>query len=225
MTSRRRAASRSRAIMTATPSTMWCRRARRAAARPSTSCCAANISRCRGKGQPMRRSRNGGAARTAPVELSQRKFDVKTPFALALLAAIALSSSALADACDDLAAQLKGQIDGLAVGKTAANVIYLSHPVAKDLRLGPASRTVSNELLATSDARKPKPEFTSLVARAAAVIFTVPVDDTLKGVSRCISRMGILRGGDIGMRFRRLDLHCTRTKPSATITISRGKDQ
>ena len=150
---------------------------------------------------------------------------MKTPFALALLAGIVLASPAYADACDDLAAQLKGHIDGLSVGKTAANVIYLSHPAAKDLRLGCASRKVSNELLATSEARKPKPEFVSLVAKAAAVIFTVPVDDTLKGVSRCISRMGILRGDDIRMRFRRLDLHCTRTKTSATITISRGKDQ
>ena len=150
---------------------------------------------------------------------------MKTPFALVLLASLALASPAHADACDDLAAQLKGHIDGLSVGKTAANVIYLSHPAAKDLRLGCASRKVSNELLATSDARKPKPEFVSLVAKAAAVIFTVPVDDTLKGVSRCISRMGILRGDDIKMRFRRLDLHCTRTKTSATITISRGKDQ
>ena len=169
----------------------------------------------------MRRSRNGGAARTAPVKV----FDVKTPFALALLASIFLASPAHADACDDLAAQLKGHIDGLSVGKTAANVIYLSHPAAKDLRLGCASRKVSNDLLATSEARKPKPEFVSLVAKAAAVIFTVPVDDTLKGVSRCISRMGILRGDDIRMRFRRLDLHCTRTKTSATITVSRGKDQ
>ena len=150
---------------------------------------------------------------------------MKTPFALALLASVILASPAYADACDDLAAQLKGHIDGLAVGKTAANVIYLSHPAAKDLRLGCASRKVSNELLATSEARKPKPEFVSLVAKAAALIFTVPVDDTLKGASRCISRMGILRGDDIRMRFRRLDLHCTRTKTSATITISRGKDQ
>jgi hypothetical protein len=150
---------------------------------------------------------------------------VKTPFALGLLASLALASPAFADACDDLAAQLKGHIDGLAVGKTAANVIYLSHPAAKDLRLGCASRKVSNELLATSEIRKPKPEFVSLAARAAAVIFTVPVDDTQKGVSRCISRMGILRGDDIRMRFRRLDLHCTRSKTSATITISRGKDQ
>jgi hypothetical protein len=134
-------------------------------------------------------------------------------------------SPALADACDDLAAQLKGQIDGLAVGKTAANVIYLAHPAAKDLRLGCASRRVSNELLATSDARKPKPEFFALVAKAAAVVFTVPLDDMLKGTRRCISRMGILRGDDIRMRFRRLDLHCTRTKASATISISRAKDQ
>src|SRR5436305_5236717 len=129
--------------------------------------------------------------------------------AFALLVTLALASPAFADACDDLAAQLKGHIDGLAVGKTAANVIYLSRPAAKDLRLGCASRKVSNELLATSDARKPKPEFVSLAAKAAAVIFTVPVDDTLKGASRCISRMGILRGDDIRMRFRRLDLHCT----------------
>ena len=150
---------------------------------------------------------------------------MKTPFPLALLASIALAPPAFADACDDLAVQLKGHIDGLSVGKTAANVIYLSHPAAKDLRLGCASRRVSNELLATSETRKPKPEFVSLVAKAAAVIFTVPVDDTLKGVSRCISRMGILRGDDIRMRFRRLDMHCTRTKTSATITISRGKDQ
>jgi hypothetical protein len=145
-------------------------------------------------------------------------------FALAL-ATLALASPAFADACDDLALQLKGHIDGLSVGKTAANVIYLSHPAAKDLRLGCTSRKVSNELLATSAARKPKPEFISLVARAAAVIFTVPVDDTLKGASRCISRMGILRGDDIRMRFRRLDLHCTRTKTTATITIARPKDQ
>jgi hypothetical protein len=167
------------------------------------------------------------AALHEPHQLTCRKryFDVKTPFALALLASLALASPAFADACDDLAAQLKGHIDGLSVGKTAANVIYLSHPAAKDLRLGCVSRKVSNELLATSEARKPKPEFVSLVAKAAAVIFTVPVDDTLKGASRCISRMGILRGDDIRMRFRRLDLHCTRTKTSATITISRGKDQ
>src|SRR3954454_1828442 len=122
----------------------------------------------------------------------------------------ALASPAFADACDDLAAQLKGHIDGLAVGKTAANVIYLSHPAAKDLRLGCASRRVSNELLATSDARKPKPEFLKLVAKAAAVIFTVPVDDMSKGASRCLSRLGILRGDDIRLRFRRLDMHCTR---------------
>jgi hypothetical protein len=152
-------------------------------------------------------------------------FDVKTLFTVALLASIALAPPARADACDDLAAQLKGHIDGLAVGKTAANVIYLSHPAAKDLRLGCASRRVSNELLATSDARKPKPEFLKLVAKTSAVIFTVPVDDMSKGASRCLSRLGILRGDDIRLRFRRLDMHCTRTKADATITISRNKDE
>jgi hypothetical protein len=144
--------------------------------------------------------------------------------AVALAATITLGSPARADNCDALAAQLKGQIDGLAIGKTAANVIYLAHPAAKDLRLGCASRSVTNELLATSDARKPKPAFLDLVARASAVIFTVPLDDTLKGATRCIKRMGIFRGDDVKMRFRRLDMHCTRTKTDATITISRAKD-
>src|SRR3954464_14389845 len=145
--------------------------------------------------------------------------------ALFLLASAALASPAFADACDDLAAQLKGHIDGLAVGKTAANVIYLAHPAAKELRLRGPGRRVSNELLAPAEARKPKPEFLDLVAKAAAVIFTVPVDDTVKGTTRCIRRMGILRGDDIRLRFRRLDMHCTRTKTDATITISRGKDE
>jgi hypothetical protein len=144
--------------------------------------------------------------------------------AVALAATITLGSPARADNCDALATQLKGQIDGLAIGKTAANVIYLAHPAAKDLRLGCASRSVTNELLATSDARKPKPAFLDLVARASAVIFTVPLDDTLKGATRCIKRMGIFRGDDVKMRFRRLDMHCTRTKTDATITISRAKD-
>jgi hypothetical protein len=153
------------------------------------------------------------------------KNTVGSAAAFTLLATLALASPAYADRCDDLAGQLKGQIDGVSVGKTAANVIYLAHPAAKQLRLGCASRKVSNELLATSEVRKPKPEFLNLVAKAAAVIFTVPLDDTLKGVTRCIKRMGILRGDDIKMRFRRLDMHCTRTKTDATITISRGKDE
>ena len=159
------------------------------------------------------------------VTFKLKKRSAFAGFAVALLATGALASPAFADACDDLAAQLKGQSDGLAIGKTAANVIYLSHPAAKDLRLGCASRRVSNELLATSEARKPKAEFLALVAKASAVVFTVPLDDMLKGTSRCISRMGILRGDDIRLRFRRLDLHCTRSKTEATITISRGKDE
>ena len=62
--------------------------------------------------------------------------------ALALLCAIVVSgaSPARADRCDDLANQLKNQIDGLTVGKTAANLIYLSHPQAKALTLGCAAR-------------------------------------------------------------------------------------
>jgi type IV secretory pathway VirB2 component (pilin) len=46
--------------------------------------------------------------------------------ALALFATIALASPARAAGCEDIANELKNQIDGLKVGITAARVIYLS---------------------------------------------------------------------------------------------------
>jgi hypothetical protein len=153
---------------------------------------------------------------------------VRLSAGLALLAAIALASGASparADRCDDLAAQLKGQIDGLGVGKTAANLIYLSHPLAGQMTLGCAGRSYSNQLFAKADNRKPSPAFLNLVASAAAVIFTLPKDDMLKGATRCIKRMGLFHGDDVATRYRRLDMRCVRTKTEASITISRGTDE
>ena len=132
---------------------------------------------------------------------------------------------ALADRCDDLAGQLKSQIDGLHVGKTAANAIFLSHPATTQLILGCPNRKFTNELIAGTDSRKPKPEFYDLVARASAIIFTIPIADTLRGATRCMKRMGLLRGDDVQMRYRRLNMHCTRTKTSAAIAVSRGNDE
>jgi hypothetical protein len=143
----------------------------------------------------------------------------------ALLATLAHASPARADRCEDIAGQLKGQIDGLKVGITAARVVYLSHPDAKEMSLGCRGRDYSNELYAKSDGRKPKPAFYELVARASAIVFTVPKDDTLKGATRCIKRMGIFRGDNVKMRFRRLDMVCNRTKTEAAIAISRRKDE
>lgn len=144
--------------------------------------------------------------------------------ALALLAALGISP-ALADRCDDLAGQLKSQIDGVAVGRTAANLIYLSHPQAKQITLGCAGRNYSNQLYAKSESRKPKPAFINLVASAAAIVFTLPKDDALRGATRCIKRMGLFRGDDVKMRYRRLDMRCSRTKTDASIAISRAKDE
>ena len=149
--------------------------------------------------------------------------------ALALLAGICLSLSAAsparADRCDDLAAQLKNQIDGLGVGKTAANVIYLSHPQAKEMSLGCAGRSYSNQIYAQAAVRKPVPAFLDLAASSAAIIFTLPKDDMLKGVTRCIKRMGLIHGDDVSTRYRRLDMRCVRTKTEASIAISRGADE
>jgi hypothetical protein len=149
--------------------------------------------------------------------------------AATLLAVFALSVSAAsparADRCDDIAAQLAGAIDGLKVGITAANIIYLTHPQAKELSLGCSGRAYKNELYAKQDGRKPKPAFLDFVGSAAAIIFTVPKDDTLTGVTRCMKRMGLLRGDTIKMRYRRLDFECNRTKTEASIAISRGTSE
>jgi hypothetical protein len=143
---------------------------------------------------------------------------------LLAIAVVAASPARAVDRCDDLAGQLKSQIDGLRVGQTAAGVIYLAHPNAREITLGCSSRSYANQLYAKSD-RKPPAAFLDLMAGASAIVFTLPKDDMLKGVTRCVKRMGLFRGDDISIRYRRLDMRCIRTKSEATITISRGKDQ
>ena len=157
---------------------------------------------------------------------SRRRFrrPILLAAALAVFSAFA-ASPARADRCEDIANQLKGQVDNLKVGITAANMIYLSHPMAKEMSLGCKNRKYSNELYVKGNSRKPKPEFIAFVAGAAAIVFTLPKDELLKGVSSCFSRMGIFRGDDVSIRYRRLDMNCTRTKGDAAIAISRSVDQ
>jgi hypothetical protein len=142
---------------------------------------------------------------------------------LTLFAAVA-ASPARADQCDDTAKQLAGAIDGLKVNFKAANIIYLTHPAATELSLGCRGSQYSSELYAKGD-RKLKPEFLSLVGSAAAVIFTLPKDDTMTGTSRCLKRMGVLRGNKITLRYKRLDMECERVKNDASIVVRRGLDQ
>ncbi len=134
------------------------------------------------------------------------------------------ASPARADHCDDIARQLTEAIDGLKVNFKAANIIYLTHPAATELSLGCRGNQYANELYAKTD-RKIKPAFYDLVGSAAAVIFTLPRNDTMTGTSRCLKRMGFLRGNRITMRYRRLDMQCTRSKTEASIVVRRGLDQ
>jgi hypothetical protein len=161
----------------------------------------------------------------APPMALRPAFQLSILLAVALAFAAAAPSPARADRCDDLAKQLKGQIDGLEVGKTAANLIYLSHPQAKALTLGCAGRNVAYQWFARANGRKPPPAFLDLVASGAAIIFTLPKDDMLKGATRCIKRMGLFHGDDVKTRYRRLDMRCARNKTDASITISRSTDQ
>jgi len=142
---------------------------------------------------------------------------------LALLASIS-ASPARADRCEDIAKELRNQIDGLKISVNTGNMIYLTHPAAREMSLGCRGRTYSNELYAKAD-RKPKPAFFDLIASAGAIIFTIPKQDAATGSSRCIKRMGLLRGDKVSMRFRRLNMECSRTRTEASIVMTRGKDE
>ncbi len=150
-----------------------------------------------------------------------------TMTAVALLAGLGFliaGAPARADSCDDLANQLKSQIDGLTVGQTGTNVIYLLHPAVKQASLGCASRNITNEIFAATDSRKPSDAFYDFVARTAAFVFTIPRSDALNGATRCVKRIGIFRGYTIATRYRKLDIRCTGGKTGTTVSISREKD-
>jgi len=142
-----------------------------------------------------------------------------------LLAVLAVSASpARADRCDDLAKQLAQQIDNLKVGGTRGGIIYLQHPTAVRASLGCSSRNKQAEFYAASSQKKPSADFVSFVATASALVFTIPKDDALRGTKRCLGRIGLLRGYDVSTRYRKLDIHCSRTSNGANITVSREKE-
>ena len=152
-----------------------------------------------------------------------KSWSAASAITLALLAGLS-ATPARADRCDDVAKQLADQIEGLKVNFKAANIVYLTHPATKELSLGCRGQNYSIEFYAKGD-RKLKPEFLALVGRAAALVFTVPKDDSTTGTTRCLKRMGVLRGDKVSMRFRRLNMECTRTKADASIAVTRGKDE
>lgn len=148
---------------------------------------------------------------------------VKLPSIL-VVAIVALASPARADRCDDLAKQLADQIPGLKIGATRAGEIQMTHPAVTQASLGCSSRNRTNSMTATTDKRKPTDAYYDFIAQAAALVFTITKDDTLRGTKRCVRRTNILRGYDISSRYRKLDIHCTVSKAGVRITVAREKD-
>jgi hypothetical protein len=155
---------------------------------------------------------------------SRRPFRRPLFLAAALALAAFAASPARADRCDDSAKELANNIDKLKVNFKAANTVYMTHPLAKELSVACRGDKFAIELYAKGD-RKPKPEFISLVGSMAAIVFTVTKDDTTTGATRCLKRMGLLRGDKVSMRYRRLNLECQRSKTESWIAITRGKDE
>ena len=137
---------------------------------------------------------------------------------------IAGTTAARADRCDDLAKQLTSQIDGLQIRNSAGGAIFFRHSAVKQASLGCMSQTESNSFYATSEKRKPPEAFYELMATAAALIFTIPKPDALRGTKRCTGRIGFIRGYNIVTRYRKLDIRCSGSKAGLSVTISRDKN-
>jgi hypothetical protein len=152
--------------------------------------------------------------------------DLRTIAVAAMLALFAMfaASPARADRCDDSAKELANNIDKMKVNFKAANTVYLTHPLARELSVACKGDKFSIELYGKGD-RKPSQDFINLMGAMAAIVFTVTKDDTMTGASRCLKRMGLIRGDKIVMRYRRLNLECQRSKTEAWIAITRGKDE
>jgi hypothetical protein len=145
-------------------------------------------------------------------------------FAAAAFIVFAAATPAHADRCDELAAQLAKQIDGLKVGRTVAGNVYLTHPAVKQASLGCSARNKQNEIHALSAARKPPKEFFEFIAAATALVFTIPKDDAARGARRCAGRIGFLRGRNIVTRYRKLDIRCSGSSDGTSVTVSRELD-
>lgn len=153
-----------------------------------------------------------------------KRFSLFGYSAAALVAAAMLGASpARADRCDDLAKDLANQIPGLKIGKTVAGVIYLEHPAVTQASLGCASRNRTNDVFASTDKKKPAEAYYDFIGTAAALVFTIPKPDAVKGAKRCVSRTNLIRGYNIDSRYRKLDVHCTVAKTGVRITMSREK--
>ncbi|WEF52654.1 hypothetical protein AFIC_001149 [[Pseudomonas] carboxydohydrogena] len=156
------------------------------------------------------------------MTLVPSRLHIVTAFMILLVSGIA--SPAYADPCDELARSLSQQIDGLKVGGARGGIIYLQHPAATQASLGCHSRNRQGDFYAATNQKKPSADFTGFVASAVAQIFTIPKKDALRGVNRCLGRIGLLRGKDIKTRYRKLDINCAGTKTGTSVTVSRERD-
>ena len=71
--------------------------------------------------------------------------------AAAITGLVTLASPARADRCDDSAKELANQVDRLKVNFRAANVVYLTHPAAKELSVACRGDKYSIELYAKGE--------------------------------------------------------------------------
>jgi hypothetical protein len=196
---------------------------------PLTRFAAAPLSTLSHKGRGEKRplalappARFNGAGETMTKRISFFRFPAIMSALVLVMAALGVSP-ARADRCDDLAKDLAGQITGLKIGKTVAGVIYLEHPAVTQASLGCQSRNRSNDVFASTDKKKPTEAYYDFIGTAAALVFTIPKPDAVRGAKRCVSRTNIVRGYNIDSRYRRLDIHCTVAKTGVRITMSREK--
>ena len=178
-------------------------------------------------GQPCRNPR-------APVSMAKGAFSMRPDFRRstlsrrALLAALALTvsgaSPARADRCEDIAKQLKARSTASRSASRPARSSICRTRRPRNFRSAAAARTTpTSSTPRRTAASRSRNSSTGRQRRRHRLYHAEGRQQT--GSTRCIKRMGLLRGDNVKMRFRRLNMECTRTKTEAAIAITRGKDE
>lgn len=159
----------------------------------------------------------------------------KVALIIGLITFAIAGSTAHADECDAVAAEISATIKGVEVGERvtapsgAVNTIALKNPAADDIKLSCAARGThkSNEILATWHTAYPPPAYFDFLAEAASIVASKPSTVMKRGALACQKQALTTDVENTDIGFAGVHIKCTiftRNGGGTTISISSQGD-
>ena len=150
---------------------------------------------------------------------------------IGLITCAIAGSTAHADECDAVAAEISATVKGVEVGERvtapsgAINTIALKNPAADDIKLSCAARGTrkSNEILATWHTAYPPPAYFDFLAEAASIVASKPSIIMRRGALACQKQALTTDVENTAIGFAGVTIKCTiltRNGGGTTISIS-----